>query len=78
MDNKKERTDEAELEKEVLDTTIIQNLDEWLAVSSLLQKPTYRVLISLGVNAGIYLTVQSLLDNEANFSLFNRLFLQPD
>lgn len=57
--------DKANSGDDIFDNSICDNLEDWPAFSSFSQKPTYRVLISVGINSVTQRTVVSLLDTVA-------------
>lgn len=54
---------------------MVNSLNHWLADSSLFQKATYRVLITVGATAVMQRTVANLLDMGTDLNLLNNLFL---
>lgn len=59
----------SDLKVEVLDKTKYKNLENRLALSMIFQKPLYRVLVSICINAGMPRFVASLLDTGASPNL---------
>lgn len=51
LDKENDRRDKADAQYEVLETTLVNNLNYWQGVSPCFQKPAYRFLISVGVIA---------------------------
>lgn len=62
---------------EVLDTTIVDEINELLAVSPLCRNAAYRVLISAGASNGVQRTVDSFLNTDTRPNIVNSSFLPP-
>lgn len=75
LDKVEAPADKTNSKEKVDDKRNIKNLEGCLAVSEFFQKPTYRALKSVGVNAGTQRTVTSLMDLGADPNLVSSSFL---
>lgn len=66
--------DNANSEDEVLHKNNCDRFQDFMELSSLSQKPTYRVLLPVGVNTGTQRTVGSLMDTCTSPELINSSF----
>lgn len=77
LDKNQPPREKARSQDKKLDEMKANNLDDLLALSSSFQKPTYRVLIYLGVNIWTSCILEILLDTSDGPSLVNSHLLQP-